>query len=112
MYQDDAEVLFPFRVVPGLRESRGEKWQALVENIMGRPETDPDALAFNLLMIRLDGCLACHADSYRALRGCTFCARQSLNRFKGSDEDLLQLWEIARDDVRLWLATGQRPATD
>ena len=38
--------------------------------------------------------------------------RQTLNRFKGSDDDLLQLWEIARDDVRQWLATGERPASD
>jgi len=65
------------------------------------------AFAFGLMMIRLDGCLTCHADSYRAMRGCTTCAQQTIARFKGSDEELLQRFEWARRDVLCYLAEGR-----
>ncbi len=109
MYQNDAEVLFPPRVIVSLRALRGETWQRLVDHVLFRPENDPDVLAFSLMMIRIDGCLTCHADSYRALRGCTLCAQQSVNRFKGSDDDLLEMWEIARCDILRWLELGIPP---
>jgi len=110
VYRNDAEVLFPVRVIAALPDLRGAKWQQLVEHVMARPERDPDVLAFVLMMIRLDGCLTCHPDSFRALNGCTLCARHSVIRFRGTDDDLIRQWETARDDVRRWLATGQPPA--
>jgi hypothetical protein len=106
VYRNDAEVLFPVRVIPSLRCLRGAAWQQLVERVMFLPEHHPDVLAFGLMMIRLDGCLTCHADSYRALRGCTLCARQSIGRFKGTDDDLVRLWQAARADVVHWQQTG------
>ena len=109
LYQEDAEVLFPARVVSTLRHLRGEKWRQLVEHVMARPENDPDLLAFGLVMIRIDGCLSCHADSYRAMRGCTLCAQQSISRYKGSDDDLIRLWEVAREEIVHWQATGEPP---
>jgi hypothetical protein len=69
-------------------------------------------LAFGLLMIRIDGCLSCHADSYRAMRGCTVCAQQSISRFKGSDEDLVRLWEVARLEIVHWQQTGEPPLVE
>jgi hypothetical protein len=110
VYRNDAEVLFPVRVIAALRDLRSARWQQLVEHVIARPENDPDVLAFVLMMIRLDGCLTCHPDSFRALNGCTLCARQCVNRFKGTDDDLLRLWEMARSDVLRWLTTGQPPA--
>jgi hypothetical protein len=110
LYQNDAEVLFPARAVQALASLRGPKWQALVAHVSRLQENDPDVLAFSLLMIRLDGCLTCHADSFRAMRGCTACARQSVSRFKGSDEDLIAQWELARDEIVRWLKTGEAPA--
>lgn len=112
LYQRDAEILFPARVVVALRGLRGEKWRALVDHVLARPEHDPDVLAFSLLMIRLDGCLTCHADSYRAMRGCTICARQSVSRFKGTDEDLIAQWEAARGEIVRWMQTGEAPVVD
>lgn len=109
MYRNDAEVLFPPRVIATLRPLRGDPWRRLVEHVMVRPENDPDVLAFSLMMIRIDGCLTCHADSYRALRGCTACARQSINRFKGTDDDLVAMWEFARADITRWLELGVPP---
>jgi hypothetical protein len=112
VYQKDAEVLFPARVIISLRHLRSEKWQQLVEHVLTQPEDSPDALAFSLMMIRLDGCLTCHADSYRALHGCTLCACQTANRFRGADDDLLQLWEVARADILTWYTTGIPPLVE
>ncbi|MBN2304204.1 MAG: hypothetical protein JXQ72_07000 [Anaerolineae bacterium] len=109
MYQKDAEVLFPMRVIAALRDLRGEGWQMLVERVRRLPENDVDVLAFGLLMIRLGGCLSCQADSYRAMRGCTFCARQTVIRFKGTDDELIQMWDTARIDVLTWIRTGHLP---
>jgi hypothetical protein len=112
MYQKDAEVLFPTRVISTLRPYRGVKWQRLIDHILRLPENHPDVLAFNLVMIRLDGCLSCHADSFRAMRGCTLCARQSILRFKGSDDDLIGMWETARSEILCWQRTGIPPVVD
>jgi hypothetical protein len=109
MYQKDAEVLFPARVIASLQHLRGDKWRELVGRIMRLPENDPEVLAFGLLMIRLSACLTCQSDSYRALRGCTFCARQTVSRFKGSDDDLIAEWERAHADVLDWIHTGRPP---
>jgi hypothetical protein len=112
VYQKDAEFLFPARVIGSLRHLRGEKWQQLVEHVLAQPESSPDALAFSLMMIRLDGCLPCHADSYRALHGCMLCAYHTVNRFRGTDDDLLDLWAVARAEILTWLATGIPPLVE
>ena len=107
-----AELLFPPRLMASLRHLRGPEWAELVSRVVKLPETDPDSLAFTLMMIRLDGCLTCHADSYRALHGCTLCAYQTVNRFRGTDDDLLQLWEVARAEILTWYMTGIPPLVE
>lgn len=112
LYQQDAEVLFPPRAIKPLQSLRGERWQQLVTHVLAQPEDAPDMLAFSLLMIRLDGCLTCHSHSYRAMRGCTLCAQQAVSRFKGTDDDLIARWEIARVEIVRWLETGIPPHVD
>lgn len=102
MYADN-EMLFPSNVIPQLRKARGEEWKALVDRVARLPEDDPESLAFSLLMIRIDGCLDCETDSYRAMRGCNLCALQMLRRFKGSDGELLEMYQEALVDVRAHL---------
>jgi hypothetical protein len=63
------------------------------------PENHPESLAFSLMMIRLDGCMACETDSYRAMKGCTGCALQTLRRYKGPDGELLQSYKEALMEV-------------
>jgi len=103
MYHEDAEMLFPMRVVPSLGDLRGAAWKRLVKKVSGLREEDPDYLAFGLMMIRLGGCLNCQADSFRALRGCTACARQAILRFRGTDRELLRVYEKARKEIRAYL---------
>ncbi len=109
LYQSDAEVLFPARVIPLLRDLRGTEWCDLIDRVVLAGESHPDTLAFALMMIRMDGCMTCHADSYRAMRGCSICARQAVARFKGTDRELLALWNSARTEIDLWLETGDIP---
>lgn len=117
MYTNN-DILFPHRSIQHLKQARGEAWQALVERVLTLPETHEETLAFMLLMIRLDGCLSCETDSYRAMRGCSACALQTLRRFAGSDADLLARYAQALADVRAFAdehpASGivQTPATE
>lgn len=99
-----AELLFPPRLIGSLRDLRGPEWARLVERVARLPETDPDSLAFTLMMIRLDGCVKCHEGSFKYMRGCQLCATQSVMQFKGTDADLLRLYEKARRDVAAYLA--------
>ncbi len=106
MYQSDTEMLFPSRVIPTLKHLRGRSWKDLVETVAARPDGDEATLAFGLMMIRLNGCLTCHADSYRAMRGCTLCAQQAVTRFKESDDGLVKLYRKAHKEIRLYLENG------
>ena len=106
MYQTDTEMLFPTRVIPTLKHLRGAPWKNLVEKVAASPDGEEPTLAFGLMMVRLNGCLTCHSDSYRAMRGCTACAQQSITRFKDGDEGLVKLYQKAGRDVRLYLEDG------
>ncbi len=94
------EIMFPVYVIETLVDLRGDEWRDLVERIIKLPENHEEKLAFMLMMIRLDGCLDCETDSYRAMKGCEACAVQTLRRYKGPDSDLTNLFKQALDDVR------------
>jgi len=102
MYADN-ELLFPTYVISSLQHSRGDEWSALVERVSNLPADNIETLAFSLLMIRVDGCLSCETDSYRAMRGCKACSKQSLRRFKGSDLELVAAYQKALEDVQQYL---------
>lgn len=104
-----AEVLFPAPLIPRLRDLRGALWAELVDRVAALPETHPDNLSFCLLMIRLDGCLKCYSGSYKFMRGCEACAIQSVMQFKGEDEELLELYEQAQEDMGNYLAGQGAP---
>jgi hypothetical protein len=93
------ELLFPNYVIPALRDMRGVEWRRLVDQVTSLPETHPEHLAFMLMMIRMDGCMECETDSYRAMRGCVLCATQMLRRYKGNDRELLASYQQALDDI-------------
>lgn len=112
MYQTDAEILFPARVISMLRNLRGQDWQQLVDHVMCQVPGSLEEQAFTLMMVRLDGCLTCHADSYRAMRGCTLCAQQTIARFKGTDRELITAYEQASADIIRWQETGEMPLSE
>ena len=79
----------------------------LVDRVTRLPDGHEDVLAFSLMMIRLASCLTCDLDSYRASLGCCTCARRTVVGFKGSDRDMIDLFEEAREEVRKFLASDQ-----
>lgn len=99
MYAEN-ELFFPRHIISSLRGLRGEKWAKLVDRVSKLPDTHEDVLAFMLMMVRLDGCMCCETDSYRAMRGCGACAYQTLRRFKGTDDELLDMFASALDEVQ------------
>jgi len=99
-----AEIMFPSPLIVKLGELRESKWQKLVKRVAGLPEVHPERLAFVLLMIRLDGCLKCYNGSFRFMRGCALCARQTVMQFKESDTQLLRIYRQALKDVTKHLA--------
>jgi hypothetical protein len=98
------EIMFPPKIIPLLREAGGLDWRRLVDRVAALDETDPESLAFSLMMIRLGGCIECETDSFRAMKGCGACALQTLRRYRGDDKDLLRLYQQALKDVRGYLA--------
>ena len=103
------ELMFPHYAIPRLREARGESWRELIDRLTALPETHEDILAFMLVMIRLNGCMACETDSYRAMRGCTMCTLQTLRRFKEPDSELLRIYNQSLKDVRAYVAQPGTP---
>ena len=93
------ELLFTPHLIPKLRDLRGEAWQELIDYVSTLSETHPEALGFSMMMIRINSCLTCEMDSYRAQRGCALCARQSILSFKGTDKQLLQRFARAKRDM-------------
>ncbi|MEP7294103.1 MAG: hypothetical protein ABI835_20110 [Chloroflexota bacterium] len=83
-----------------MKKLRGPEWESLVERILTQTEFHDETLAFMLMMVRLNGCVGCETDSYRAMRGCVACAQQTLRRYKGADAELITTFEQALTDVR------------
>ena len=106
MSSSNSNLIFPQRLIRTLVESRGEEWQKLVRDTLDGCAVQTDQTAFVLTIARLAGCSTCHADALRALRGCTQCARQSVSRYRGSDQELIGLYRQAHRDVLQFLASG------
>ncbi len=102
-----AELLFPHDSVPALMEVGDGQWQSLVKRISDLPDTDEDALAFSLMMIRLCGCLRCNPGSYKASLGCSACGRRIIGMNKETDDALIGHFHKAREDLLRYLETGE-----
>jgi len=102
------ELLFPHYAIAHLLDVRGPKWRALVERVLRLKEDHPEALAFSWMMMKLDGCRTCEADSFKAMHGCIACAQQTIHRFKGSDNELLKLYDEALHEVKAYLTERRR----
>lgn len=103
MYNSDTELLFPLRVIPTLVSMRGEEWRALLDRVSSDQASLADQMSFELMMVRLGGCVGCNADSFRAMKGCTQCARQNIKRFRGNDQELVDLYLQTHKEVDQYL---------
>ena len=103
MYNSDTEVLFPSRVISQLRSMHGEEWRCLIDHIHSAESKPAERYAFVLMMVRTCGCVACNADSFRAMRGCTQCSRQTVRRFRGGDHEIVEQYRQVRKEVESYL---------
>ncbi|MBK9095465.1 MAG: hypothetical protein IPM84_22465 [Anaerolineae bacterium] len=46
MIAPKAEIIFPPKLIPHLRDLRGDEWRVLVDRVTPLSEMDPDSLAF------------------------------------------------------------------
>jgi hypothetical protein len=99
MYNEDTDLIFPNRVIPKLRDLRGASWRNLVDKVSEQDETSDDQMSFVLTMARVDGCMTCNADSFRAMKGCTQCAQDAVRRYRGDDKELVTLFKTAQNDL-------------
>jgi hypothetical protein len=99
MQGNNIDLLFPSKAIENLSGIRGEMWDKLVSSLNDLESTNPDRIAFVLMMVRLGGCGSCQSDSFRAMRGCILCSTTSIKRYKGSDQTLIDLYNEAKIDV-------------
>lgn len=99
MIGNETDLVFPQRLIPGLLHQRGSLWQELVDKTMHLEANDLEAIAFTLLIARLASCPTCHVDTLRALRGCAQCGRLAVARYRGSDQELVSLYNRACQEI-------------
>lgn len=99
MSSSQMELLFPPHLISVLAETRGPVWRDLINDTAILNDASLEQAAFVLVIARLVNCATCNANSFRASQGCAFCSKQALKRFRGSDEDLLRMYERAKQEV-------------
>lgn len=107
MYYGETEVIFPARAIAALKDLRGPLWRNLVARLGPLPAHDPEVQAFVLMIARLANCAQCSFDTFRAMQGCVSCARRVVERFRGSDEELLRQYRLTLEEVQA-AQQGQR----
>ena len=103
MNNPDTDLLFPPRVLPALQELRGESWKNLVADALAAGPDSLEQMTFVLMMARLNNCITCNSDSFRAMSGCTTCAKLTLKRFHDTDESLVAAYRSAKTEVGQYL---------
>ena len=96
---DSPEFVFPPYAIPALRGIGGAELDKLVEGTLEGEPGCPEQAAFVLMIVRLAGCVACQADSFRAMRGCIPCSRQVIRRYAGEDGELFRQYQTALQQV-------------
>lgn len=103
MYSHEIELLFPPRIIPTLKDLRGIYWSNLIDQVVQETDYGLNTMAFVLFMVRLNGCLSCSLDSFKAMRGCHSCASIAVERFQGSDRELMRLYDVAHRDMEIYI---------
>ena len=103
MNNPTTELIFPPRMISGLRDLRDSDWAQLIDQIAALAPNHFDRMAIELLVVRWSGCVNCQADSFRAMQGCSQCATQAVRRYRGSSADLQRLFHEAVHEIEAYL---------
>jgi hypothetical protein len=96
----ESDLFFPNSSIQNLRDLRGEVWQQLIDRLTPLPDEHEETIAFILMVAQLNKCFVCQTDSFRAMRGCLICLAQTLKRFSGTDEMLVEMYDCALESIR------------
>jgi hypothetical protein len=100
MSTNHLELLFPPQTISALEKIRGPIWQNLISSICATGSDPVDQTAFVLMIARLANCLTCNASSFRSTQGCMHCTNQAIRRFREPDENLIDLFNQARSEIK------------
>ncbi len=103
MQSGSIDLLFPSRAIEPLRKLRGGRWESLISALVELQPTSIERIAFVLLMVRISGCTTCQSDSFRAMRGCVLCSTNTIKRYKGDDQNLIELYDEAKEEINRYL---------
>jgi hypothetical protein len=110
MLNPDTELVFPIRILPLLKDLRGEIWKQIITEVL-ESNNLVSQVGITILMIKVAGCTTCNADSYRAIRGCTLCSQQAIKRYKVPDKELNQFFRKSCNKVKIFLEKREREAS-
>jgi hypothetical protein len=96
---EKTELLFAHWAIRKIGNARGPKWKKLTTEMAKLPETHPDALAFQLTMMRINSCVTCDAKKYVERGGCARCSIAMLALSKDDEEQLIERFRAARKEV-------------
>jgi hypothetical protein len=98
------ELVFPPKLIPGLRDLRDKSWAELVDRIETLDPYHLERLGFELMIVRWSGCINCQADSFRAMQGCALCATQAVRRYRGDESDIRDMLDVTIQEIKEYLA--------
>ncbi len=102
----DQRILFPLEILPELKEVRTAVWRDFIDDFSEKPTAIITRVAMEITMSRLVGCMNCEADSFRAMRGCLACARQSIKRCKEPDEAIIEVFHQTEGEIEEFIKTN------
>jgi len=108
MQSGSIDMLFPSRAIEPLRKLRSDRWEYLINDLLELEPMSLDRIAFVLFMVRIGGCTTCQSDSFRAMRGCILCSSNTIKRYKGNDQNLIDLLNEAKKDVTKFIKEVNR----
>jgi hypothetical protein len=102
--------LFPRIAIPRLARMHGRKWSRLVNRVADLPETHPEHLAYTLMIRRLAHLSGSNHASVCVMPGCVTCALDILERYDGSERDLIDEYHHTLDEVKAYLVSVEEIA--
>jgi len=102
--QSRVSSLFPSILLPKLAHAHGRKWARLVERVANLPETHPEYLAYTLMIRRLAHLTASNQTCICVEPGCIRCAVNILERYDGSERDLIEEYRHTLEEIKSYLA--------
>lgn len=102
--------LFPTFALPKLGRMRGRKWARMVERVADLSATHPEHMAYTLMMRRLTQIVGARDAHLCFEPGCVTCALDVLERYQGSERELMQEYHATLNEVKVFVVGTQEVA--